>query len=78
MNLKTYCGPDASGKEKVICEDKSWYYGYLTDEQFGIPHGFGAHYDKDNNYIEGGMWEYGKLKKSYTYEEYCIHEGITQ
>lgn len=76
MTIIQYCGQDASHREKVICSDNSWYYGFLSDEASPVPHGFGAHYDINNNYLEGGDWEYGELTDSYTYEEYCEHEGI--
>lgn len=69
-NFKKYCGLDGAGCEKAICHDETWYYGKLTDEQFGIPNGLGAYYSPQGAYLVGGIWSYGVLIKNMSYDEY--------
>ena len=59
-------------KRKLVCavpNDESWYYGEINREEIQ-PHGRGAHYSKEGVYIQGGIWENGRLITAISQEDY--------
>ena len=72
MQWRLEAHSSGGNRKRLVCivpNDESWYYGEINREEIQ-PHGLGAHYTKEGNYIQGGYWEHGVLKNTMSQEDY--------